>query len=58
MFLFLVAPALQDNSYVPVDVFWLFPALAVLVIALGAVGAGLTTARAAARIRTGAAGRR
>ncbi|GAA1449316.1 serine hydrolase domain-containing protein [Nocardiopsis tropica] len=58
VFLFLVAPALQDNSYVPVDVFWLFPALAVLVGALGVVGAGLTTARAAARIRTGVTVRR
>ncbi len=52
VFLFLVAPALQDNSYVPVDVFWLFPALAVLVGALGVVGAALTVARAAARIRS------
>ncbi|MFC9086564.1 hypothetical protein [Nocardiopsis dassonvillei] len=34
------------------DVFWLFPALAVLAIARAVVGAGLTVARAAARIRS------
>ncbi|GAA4947179.1 serine hydrolase domain-containing protein [Streptomonospora halophila] len=51
--LFFVAPALRDNSYTPVDVFLLFPALAVLVAALGIVGAVLTAARIAARLRAG-----
>ncbi|MDT0301936.1 serine hydrolase domain-containing protein [Streptomonospora wellingtoniae] len=49
--LFLVAPALQDNSYTPVDAFLLFPALTVLLAALALVGAVLTAARVAARLR-------
>ncbi|WP_336215971.1 serine hydrolase domain-containing protein [Nonomuraea sp. LPB2021202275-12-8] len=51
VFVFLVVPTLQDNSFTPADVFNLFPALTALMLALAIVGAGLATARVTARIR-------
>ncbi|WP_067972473.1 serine hydrolase domain-containing protein [Nocardiopsis trehalosi] len=57
-FLFLIAPALQDNSYTPADVFWLFPAFTALLLTLAATGTALTIARTTARIRTRTAPRR
>ncbi|NYI94626.1 CubicO group peptidase (beta-lactamase class C family) [Streptomonospora nanhaiensis] len=56
VFLFLVAPALEGNSYTTADAFRLFPAFMVLVAALAAAGAALTAARVAARVRTAAPG--
>ncbi|WP_082309834.1 serine hydrolase domain-containing protein [Nonomuraea sp. SBT364] len=54
VFVFLVVPTLQNNSYTPADVFWLFPALTALVATLAVIGTGLTAARVAARIRPAA----
>ncbi|TDD46077.1 class A beta-lactamase-related serine hydrolase [Nonomuraea terrae] len=51
VFVFLVVPTMQGNSFTSADVFRLFPALTTLVTALAVVGTGLTAARVTARIR-------
>lgn len=51
VFLFLVVPELQSNSYTPADVYRLFPALTTLLTALAISGACLTAARVTARVR-------
>ena len=49
-FVLLVAPALQDNSLTPSDAFRLFPALMLLLVALGLSGLVLTASRVRARV--------
>ena len=53
VFLFLVAPALQDNSFTTANVFLLFPALMVLLAVAAVAGVAVTVARVVRRTRPG-----